>query len=81
MSYSYLVEYFMAWYSGNMAERDTFIWRAIGHYAPQFWIMLICNSVVPLAFFFKRFRTSLSGLLAIASWLISGCGLSAMLSF
>jgi molybdopterin-containing oxidoreductase family membrane subunit len=66
VTYSYAVEYFMAWYSGNMAERDTFIWRAIGNYAPQFWVMLFCNSLVPLAFFFKGFRTSLSGLLAIS---------------
>jgi molybdopterin-containing oxidoreductase family membrane subunit len=66
VTYSYAVEYFMAWYSGNMAERDTFIWRAIGNYAPQFWVMLFCNSLVPLAFFFKGFRTSLGGLLAVS---------------
>jgi molybdopterin-containing oxidoreductase family membrane subunit len=66
VSYSYAVEYFMAWYSGNMAERDTFIWRAIGQYAPQFWVMIICNSIVPLAFFSKKIRTSLSSLLAIS---------------
>jgi Ni/Fe-hydrogenase subunit HybB-like protein len=66
VTYSYAIEYFMAWYSGNMAERDTFIWRAIGQYAPQFWVMIICNSIVPLAFFFKKIRTSLGSLLAIS---------------
>jgi molybdopterin-containing oxidoreductase family membrane subunit len=57
MAYSYATEYFIAWYSGDQTERDTFLWRAIGHYWPQFWIMLICNSFVPFLYFWKKFRT------------------------
>ncbi len=49
-----------------MVERDTFIWRAIGEYAPQFWIMVLFNSVLPLAFFSKKVRTSLVSLFGIA---------------
>jgi Ni/Fe-hydrogenase subunit HybB-like protein len=66
VGYAYGIEYFMAWYSGNMVERDTFIWRAMGHYSLQFWIMVICNSVVPLFFFFKKARTDLRWLLGIS---------------
>jgi molybdopterin-containing oxidoreductase family membrane subunit len=66
VGYAYGVEYFMAWYSGNRVERDTFIWRAVGHYAYAFWIMVVCNSVAPLAFFFKKVRTRLSSLLLIS---------------
>ncbi|NIQ37549.1 MAG: hydrogenase [Proteobacteria bacterium] len=66
VGYAYGVEYFTAWYSGNMVERDTFIWRAIGEYAPQFWIMVLFNSVLPLAFFFKKVRTNLISLFGIA---------------
>ena len=66
MGYSYLIEYFMAWYSGNIFEWDTYLWRAIGHYAPQFWIMVLFNAVFPLAFFIKRIRTSLAWLFIIA---------------
>lgn len=66
MGYSYGVEYFMAWYSGDRVEEYTFLWRAIGHYAPQFWIMLICNSVAPLFYFFKKLRTNLVALCSIA---------------
>jgi molybdopterin-containing oxidoreductase family membrane subunit len=66
VGYAYGVEFFIAWYSGNMAERDTFIWRAIGHYAYAFWIMVVCNSIVPLAFFFKRLRTRISSLLVVS---------------
>ena len=66
MGYSYLIEYFMAWYSGNIFEWDTYLWRAIGHYAPQFWIMALFNAVFPLAFFIKRIRTNLTCLFIIA---------------
>ncbi len=66
VGYSYGVEYFMAWYSGNMVERDSFLWRAIGHYAPQFWVMVACNSMAPLLFFFKRIRTHTGFLLGIS---------------
>ena len=70
VGYSYGVEYFMAWYSGNRVERDTFIWRAVGSYAPQFWVMVICNSIAPLAFFFKKVRTH-TGLLFGVSLLVN----------
>ena len=66
IGYSYTVEYFIAWYSGTMIERDTFLWRAIGHYAPQFWIMVMLNAVVPLLFFYKKIRTSIGWLFGIA---------------
>jgi molybdopterin-containing oxidoreductase family membrane subunit len=66
VGYSYIIEYFMAWYSGNTFEKQTFLFRALGHYGPQFWVMVFCNSVAPLLFFFKKIRTSLASLLIIA---------------
>ena len=66
VGYAYVVEYFMAWYSGNRVERDTYVWRAIGDYAPQFWIMVLFNAVLPLLFFVKKIRTSLTCLFVIA---------------
>jgi molybdopterin-containing oxidoreductase family membrane subunit len=65
MGYSYGMEYFMAWYSGNMVERDTFLWRAIGNYAPHFWVMVIFNSILPLLFFFRGMRRRVSCLFGI----------------
>jgi molybdopterin-containing oxidoreductase family membrane subunit len=62
VGYAYGVEFFLAWYSGNMAEWDTFIWRAKGAYATGFWIMVICNAIVPLVFFWKKARTNLVSL-------------------
>ena len=66
IGYSYIVEYFMAWYGGDRIEQDTFLFRAFGHYSTMFWLMVVCNVVAPLFFFFKRVRTNLKWLFAIA---------------
>jgi len=66
MGYSYATEFFIAWYSGNVAEWDIFLWRATGPYAFWFWLMTAFNSVAPLGFFFKTLRTRLIPLLVIA---------------
>jgi molybdopterin-containing oxidoreductase family membrane subunit len=66
IGYSYIIEYFMAWYSGNIFEKQTFLFRAIGHYGLMFWIMVVCNAVAPLFFFFKRVRANLRWLFTIA---------------
>jgi molybdopterin-containing oxidoreductase family membrane subunit len=66
VGYAYGLEYFLSWYSGNKIEFSTFAWRASGHYAVQFWIMVICNAIVPLFFFIKKFRRNILSLLIIS---------------
>ena len=70
VSYSYVVEFFMAWYSGNLYERFTFWSRATGPYAWAFWIMFFCNVVVPQIFWSKRFRSHIA-VMFVASILIN----------
>jgi Ni/Fe-hydrogenase subunit HybB-like protein len=65
VGYSYLVEFFIAWYSANKAEWDVYIWRTVGFYSPEFWLMVVCNTIAPLIFFFKRARTSLRTLFSV----------------
>jgi molybdopterin-containing oxidoreductase family membrane subunit len=72
VGYSYLVEYFMAWYSGNIFEKQTFLFRAFGHYCFIFWVMAVCNAGIPLLFFIKKVRTSLVWLLIIAVFINIG---------
>ena len=48
VGYSYLTEFFMAWYGPSKFERDLFWCRATGHYWWAFWIMFICNVIFPL---------------------------------
>ncbi|HEX2987506.1 MAG TPA: NrfD/PsrC family molybdoenzyme membrane anchor subunit [Chloroflexota bacterium] len=75
VGYAYVVEPFMAWYSADTYERYSITWRAVGTYAPFFWIMSIFNVLTPATFFLKRLRTNLtylfwaSFLIQIAMWL------------
>jgi molybdopterin-containing oxidoreductase family membrane subunit len=57
--YSYAIEGFTAWYSGNRIEGQFALWRATGPMAGLYWSMITGNCIVPLLFFFKRVRTSL----------------------
>jgi molybdopterin-containing oxidoreductase family membrane subunit len=66
MGYSYVIEYFMGWYGIDVVEKDILAWRAEGHYALFFWIMVVCNAIVPLIFFFEKMRTSLISLFVIS---------------
>lgn len=59
VGYSYLTEFFMAWYGPNKAERDLFWFRATGHYWWAFWIMFSCNVIFPLTLWFKPMRRNM----------------------
>lgn len=60
VSYAYIVEYFIAFYSGNLYDIRLFTYRATGHYWPFFWLMVFCNCVVPLPLFIRKFRRNLT---------------------
>ena len=62
VAYSYLNEFFMAWFGPNKAERDVFWFRATGHYWWAFWIMFSCNVIFPLLLWFKSFRRNMVAL-------------------
>ncbi|TMQ50153.1 MAG: hydrogenase [Candidatus Eisenbacteria bacterium] len=65
VTYSYLCEFFMAWYGPNSHERDLFWWRATGHFWWAFWIMMTCNSIIPLLLWSKKVRRSMSVMFVI----------------
>lgn len=59
VTYSYLCENFIAWYSGEWRERHMYlIERPFGPYAFLYWILITCNVFVPLALYFKAVRRS-----------------------
>jgi Ni/Fe-hydrogenase subunit HybB-like protein len=64
--YSYVVEPFMGWYSGDPFERAQTAYRAAGAYSPYFWMMCGFNALLPLALFWRRVRTNLTVLFVIA---------------
>jgi len=70
VGYAYIIEFFTAWYSGNLYEIFAFVNRATGPYAWAYWIMISCNVVIPQLFWFRKLRTSIPVMFA-ASILIN----------
>jgi Ni/Fe-hydrogenase subunit HybB-like protein len=66
VGYAYGMEYFMAWYSGELYERDVFWDRVFGQYWWAGWTMIICNAVIPQLLWFKRFRLNLNAFFVIS---------------
>jgi len=66
VGFAYGTEYFIAWYSHNIVELESFRWRALGEYRVGFYIMVVCNSLVPLLFLFKKFRRTVTLLFGIS---------------
>ncbi len=58
VAYGYIMENFLAWYSGNVFERSTVLVRTLGPYAPVYWIMLACNILAPQVLWSARARRS-----------------------
>jgi molybdopterin-containing oxidoreductase family membrane subunit len=59
VTYAYIVEIALAWYSGHKFETAHFSYRMFGDYAPLYAMMVFCNCVLPLGLFFKRLRSSI----------------------
>ncbi len=70
VGYAYSIEFFIAWYSGNIYEQFAFINRAFGNYSWAYWIMITCNVLVPQLFWFKKLRRAVP-VMFIASILIN----------
>lgn len=70
VGYAYSMEFFIAWYSGNLYERFIFMTRAFGPYAWGYWTMITCNVLVPQLFWFKKIRRSIP-ILFVATILIN----------
>jgi Ni/Fe-hydrogenase subunit HybB-like protein len=68
MVWTYLnaVEFASVWYSHDIASKDVLIQKATGPYAPFWWSMVFCGSVVPLILAFKRFQTNIPVLLVVS---------------
>ncbi len=70
VGYAYILEFFTAWYSGNLYEKFIFINRAFGPYYWAYWTMMSCNVIVPQIFWFKKLRRNIK-VMFVASLLIN----------
>jgi molybdopterin-containing oxidoreductase family membrane subunit len=66
MGLSYATEWFNAWYGGEHADRSLVAFEFAGAYAPMFWALLLCNVIVPQAFWFPSVRASICACFVIA---------------
>ncbi|HXH27604.1 MAG TPA: NrfD/PsrC family molybdoenzyme membrane anchor subunit [Candidatus Polarisedimenticolia bacterium] len=58
VGYGYVVEIFLAWYSGNAFEQYMTVNRMLGPYAWAFWGLILCNVLAPQLIWSKRLRTN-----------------------
>jgi molybdopterin-containing oxidoreductase family membrane subunit len=66
VGYAYIMELFIAWYSGSPYERFAFLNRIHGTYAWGYWTMMSCNVLLPQLFWMKRFRQNLKAVFIIS---------------
>jgi len=66
VAYGYLMENFMAWYSGDEFEIATYYNRLVGEYGPFYIAMLVFNVLVPQLFWSIRIRRSPLALFVIS---------------
>jgi len=66
VAYGYMMEAFMAWYSGNTYEGAMLLNRLRGPYAPMYWALILCNVLTPQLLWFRRVRNSVLALFGIA---------------
>jgi Ni/Fe-hydrogenase subunit HybB-like protein len=73
VAYGYMMETFMAWYSGSTYERYMVMNRFKGPYATMYWLLIACNVVVPQVLWIRRVRHSVAALWVIS--LVVGVGM------
>ena len=73
VAYGYMMETFMAWYSGSTYERYMVQNRFHGPYATMYWSLIACNVVVPQVLWIRRVRHSVAALWVIS--LVVGIGM------
>jgi Ni/Fe-hydrogenase subunit HybB-like protein len=66
VGYAYLLEPFIAWYSGDEFERQFSQFRETGWIAPLYWALPVLNVLIPILFVFRKVRRNLKALFAIS---------------
>jgi molybdopterin-containing oxidoreductase family membrane subunit len=66
VTYGYIMEAFMAWYSDDNFEWFMMVNRAFGPYGWIFWALMLFNVAVPQLLWARRVRTNLLALFFVA---------------
>ena len=60
VGFAYMMEFFIAWYSGVEYEKAIFMLRSTGPYAWAYWTMILCNVVSPQFMWSKKLRRNVA---------------------
>jgi Ni/Fe-hydrogenase subunit HybB-like protein len=66
MGLSYATEWFTGWYGGERADRNLIVFEFTGAYWSMYAGLLLCNVIVPQAFWFGAVRRNISAVFFIA---------------
>ena len=66
VAYGYMMETFIAWYSGSAYEQFMVMNRMRGPYAPYYWALIVCNVVTPQVLWSGRVRRCVPALFVIS---------------
>ena len=75
VAYGYMMETFMAFYSGNPFDRFAFLNRMTGPYAFFYWMLIVCNIAIPQSLWSSKVRNNvpllfvLSLIINVGMWL------------
>lgn len=72
VGYAYATEFYMAWFSNNQFERAQFWFRPFGELNVAFWIMAICNVVLPQILWWSKARTNVALLFVLSIFINIG---------
>jgi molybdopterin-containing oxidoreductase family membrane subunit len=66
VAYGYIMETFIAWYSGNIFEQYMMYNRMFGPYGWCYWLLIACNIAIPQLLWFRAMRRSVPALFILA---------------
>jgi molybdopterin-containing oxidoreductase family membrane subunit len=66
VAYGYLMETFMAWYSGDIFEQYMMLNRMFGPYGWMYWLLILFNLLIPQALWVPKLTTNVPVLFLIA---------------
>jgi len=66
VAYGYMMETFMAFYSGNQFDHFVFINRMTGPYAFFYWLLILCNIIIPQSLWSSKVRNNVPLLFVVS---------------
>ncbi len=72
VAYGYFMEQFMAWYSASVYEGYMMQNRMHGPYGHYYWLLILCNIIVPQLLWVKKARTSTIWLFIVSMFINVG---------